>query len=131
MEVQLLGKLNYDKLKEELKGKVDNCDEIIEIIKRQASEMRAQIVSTAGRLSRFPGNVFDVLKISENKTLEQNINFIKNVIGMGHESISDHDYIVLAIKDVSPIIEQTIIEERFSSFTIKSRREVNFSQAGF
>ena len=131
MEVQLLGKLNYDKLKEELKGKVDNCDEIIEIIKRQASEMRAQIVSTAGRLSRFPGNVFDVLKISENKTLEQNINFIKNVIGMGHESISDHDYIVLAIKDVSPIIEQTIIEETFSSFTIKSRREVNFSQAGF
>ena len=50
---------------------------------------------------------------------------------MGHDSISDHDYCVFAIKDVSPIVEQTIIEERFASFTIKSRREADFSQVGF
>lgn len=50
---------------------------------------------------------------------------------MGHKSIIDHDYLVFALKDVSVIIEQTIIAERFSSFTIKSRREVDFSNVGY
>lgn len=43
----------------------------------------------------------------------------------------DHDYCVFAIQNVSPVIEQIIIAERFSSFTIKSRREVDFSKVGY
>ena len=53
------------------------------------------------------------------------------VIGMGHTSTIDHDYMVFALSGVSPVVEQTIIAERFSSFTIKSRREVDFSSVGF
>ena len=50
---------------------------------------------------------------------------------MGHKSIIEHDYLVFAISDVTPIIEQTIIGNRLTSFTIKSRREVDFRTAGF
>ena len=131
MKVELIGALDYAKLKEELKGKVSNIDELIAVLKTNELERKAEIVSTAGRLSRNPGTVFDVLNLSESKSLEQNLSFIKRVINMGHDSITDHDYCVFAIENVSPIIEQTIIAERFSSFTIKSRREVDFSKVGF
>ena len=94
-------------------------------------ERRLEIVSTAGRLSRNKGNVFDVLGISENNSFDKNLSFIKRVVKMGHDSITDHDYLVFAIQDVSPVIEQTIIAERYSSFTIKSRREVDFSKVGY
>ena len=56
---------------------------------------------------------------------------IKRIIKMGHKSIIEHDYLVFGLCDVTPIIEQTIIGTRLSSFTIKSRREVDFRTAGF
>ncbi len=131
MKIELIGALDYAKLKKELEGHVENIDELINLLKNYEMKRKAEIVSTAGRLSRNPGTVFDVLGLSESKTLEQNLSFIKRVVGMGHDSITDHDYCVFAIQDVSPVIEQTIIAERFSSFTIKSRREVDFSKVGF
>lgn len=105
--------------------------EAIEELKLLEKERRTNIVATSGRLSRFPGTVFEILETIEGRDFEKNVKFAKNVIGMGHESITDHDYCVFAIQDVSPVIEQTIIAERFSSFTIKSRREVDFSNVGF
>ncbi len=90
---------------------------------------RIKTVAAAGKLSRFPGKVTEVYNTCDD--VEKNKRFINRVIGMGHESITDHDYLVFAIEDVSPIIEQILIEERIVSFTIKSRREVNFSNAGY
>lgn len=90
---------------------------------------RVKVVAAAGKLSRFPGKVTEVYKSCTDA--EKNKRFINRVISMGHESITDHDYLVFAIEDVSPIIEQILIEERISSFTIKSRREVDFSNAGY
>lgn len=130
MKIELIGAIDYDKLKVELE-RYGNSEEIIQLVKQLEIERKSQIVATAGRLSRFPGNIFEVLELSEEKTFEQNVHFIKRIVKMGHDSIIDHDYFVFALQDVSPVIEQTIIEERFSSFTIKSRREVDFSQAGF
>ena len=131
MQIKLLGTLDYDKIKEKLENKIQESDEIIDMLKQMEIESKIQTVSTAGRLSRFKGDVLEILDISQDKTFESNINYIKRVTKMGHDSITDHDYLVFAIKDVSPIVEQTIIAERFSSFTIKSRREVDFSNAGF
>lgn len=168
MKIELLGALDYAKLKNELKNRnVENVNNIVEymreldecssidenVFKKLESKLkkvnaetskdildyvqyledsgRVEKVAAAGRLSRFAGDVFEVLDITENNTFEENVKFAKRVIGMGHDSITDHDYLVFAIKDVSPVIEQTIIAERFSSFTIKSRREVDFSHAGF
>ena len=50
---------------------------------------------------------------------------------MGHTSTIDHDYMVFALSEVSPLVEQTIIAERFASFTVKSRREVDFSSVKY
>ena len=92
-------------------------------------ETRIKKVATAGKLSRFPGNVFEVLESCNN--YDKNLKLIERIIGMGHKSIIEHDYLVFAICDVTPIIEQTIIGNRLTSFTIKSRREVDFRTAGF
>ncbi len=92
-------------------------------------EKRIQKVAAAGKLSRFPGNVYEVLESCDN--YEKNLKLIKRIIGMGHKSIIEHDYLVFALCDVTPIVEQTIIGNRLTSFTIKSRREVDFRTAGF
>lgn len=102
---------------------------LLSVTNKDRVEERIKVVATAGKLSRFPGTVTEVYDSCED--VAKNQRFIERVIGMGHESITDHDYLVFAIEDVSPIIEQILIEERFSSFTIKSRREVDFSNAGY
>ena len=90
---------------------------------------RIQKVAAAGKLSRFPGNVFEVMENCSD--YESNLKLIKRIIKMGHKSIIEHDYLVFALQDVTPIVEQTIIGNRLTSFTIKSRREVDFRTAGF
>lgn len=96
---------------------------------KEELERRIRNVAAAGKLSRFPGNVFEVLEVSND--YESNLKMIKRIIKMGHKSIIEHDYLVFGLCDVTPIIEQTIIGSRLSSFTIKSRREVDFRTAGF
>ncbi len=92
-------------------------------------EKRIQYVAAAGKLSRFPGNVIEVLESCND--YESNLKLIKRIIKMGHKSIIEHDFLVFALCDVTPIIEQTLIGYRLTSFTIKSRREVDFRNAGF
>lgn len=134
MKVELLGALDYKKVEKVLKDFVDDKEKL-EMLLTELKDIeiaaRSEKVATAGRLSRFAGDVFEVLGISEDKTLEQNARYAARVTGMGHDSIADHDYGVFLLKDVSIIVEQTIIAERYSSFTIKSRREVDHSTAGF
>lgn len=96
---------------------------------KEELEGRIKKVAAAGKLSRFPGNVFEVIESCDD--YESNLKLIKRIIKMGHKSIIEHDYLVFAIKDVTPIVEQTIIGNRLTSFTIKSRREVDFRTAGF
>ncbi len=130
MKVELLGAMDYTKLENIFKD-VQNSENLISQVKQLETDRNASIVSAAANLSRFDGNVFEALKKAENQPFEENIKHIKRVVKLGHESIMDHDYCVFAIQDVSPVIEQTIIAERFSSFTIKSRREVDFSKVGY
>lgn len=122
-------------------------------------QKRLQKVASAAKISRTSGKAnevyescgkFDSLgyekaisKVEENggskkdvnknkyEPFQKNLNFAKRVINMGHGSISEHDYIMLSIDDVSPIVEHTLINSRLSSFTIKSRREVDFRTNGF
>ena len=103
--------------------------ELIGGCKKDELETRIQKVAAAGKLSRFKGNVFETLENCND--YEKNLKLISRIINMGHKSIIEHDYLVFAICDVTPIIEQTIIGNRLTSFTIKSRREVDFRNAGF
>lgn len=96
---------------------------------KEELESRIQRVAAAGKLSRFNGNVFEVLDSCND--FESNLKLIKRIIKMGHKSIIEHDYLVFALCDVTPIVEQTIIGNRLTSFTVKSRREVDFRTAGF
>jgi len=96
---------------------------------KEELESRIKKVASAGKLSRFPGNVLEVVESCSD--IQKNINLIKRIIGMGHKSIIEHDYIVFALCDVTTIVEQTIIGNRLTSFTIKSRREVDFRNVGF
>lgn len=134
MKIELVNAINYEQLKNNLLNdgfEIIDINYLIEELKQKEKERRASIVAASGRLSRYPGNVFEMFDKVEDRTLEKNNKTIENITGMGHESILDHDYLVFKIQDVSPVIEQTIIAERFSSFTIKSRREVDFSNVGF
>ena len=92
-------------------------------------EQRIQNVAAAGKLSRFPGNVIEVLESCND--YESNLKLVKRIIKMGHKSIIEHDYLVFALCDVTPIVEQTLIGYRMTSFTVKSRREVDFRTVGF
>lgn len=92
-------------------------------------EKRIQNVAAAGKLSRFPGNVIEVLESCDD--YESNLKLVKRIIKMGHKSIIEHDYLLFALCDVTPIVEQTLIGYRLTSFTVKSRREVDFRTAGF
>lgn len=97
--------------------------------KKEELEERIKTIAAAGKLSRFSGNVFEVLESCDN--YEKNLKLIKRIIKMGHKSIIEHDYLVFAISDITPIVEQTIIGNRLTSFTVKSRREVDFRNVGF
>ena len=96
---------------------------------RKEVEKRIQIVASAGNLSRANGTVTQVL--SSHRDYDSNLKLARAIVGYGHRSISEHDYLVFALENVTPIIEQTIISYRLTSFTIKSRRNVDFRNAGF
>ena len=102
---------------------------LLGLTSKEYIEKQINICAAAGKLSRMPGTVFDAL--DNMKDPEAALKFISRVIGMGHASTIDHDYMVFALSEVTPVVEQIIIAERFSSFTIKSRREVDFSKVGF
>lgn len=90
---------------------------------------RVKNVAGAGKLSHCNGNVMQVLASSEG--YEEDLKVIGRITRSGHKSIIEHDYIQLAICDVTPIIEQILIGFRPTAFTIKSRRYVDFRNVGF
>lgn len=99
------------------------------ILKEIKDEKRLQAVATAGMLSRSEGRVSEVY--NKRKKYASNVKVATNVVGYGHKTIAEHDYYVLALEDVTPIVEQTLIGYRLTSFTIKSRRNVDFRNVGF
>lgn len=132
MKVELLGALDYPLLEEILEEKgIEDFEEIVEYIKQMELARRIQIVASAGMLSRSKNDALEMLEERGKKSIKSNTKVVENITSMGHDSITDHDYLVFALRDVPITIEQTIIAERFSSFTIKSRREVNFANAGY
>ena len=90
---------------------------------------RVQVVASSGNLSRANGTVTEVIK--KNSSYESNLKLARIVVGYGHKSISEHDYLVFAIENVTPIVEEILISYRLTSFTIKSRRNVDFRNVGF
>lgn len=87
------------------------------------------LCAAGGRISTQPGDVFDILEKS--KDAEKNASLIQKVTKSGHNSVIEHLFFNLAFRNVSVVVEQFMIEFRLASFTVKSRRYVDFSDAGF
>lgn len=61
----------------------------------------------------------------------KDLKLIGKVIASGHKTILEHLVFTLAFQDVSVLAEQGLIEFRLASYTVKSRRYVDFSGAGY
>ncbi|MEY8336449.1 FAD-dependent thymidylate synthase [Lachnospiraceae bacterium 62-35] len=91
----------------------------------------ASIVSAAGRISTTKGCADEIYLDSCNKEQEKNISLIKKILASGHESVLEHISVNLSFNNVSVFVEQFLIEFRLASFTVKSRRYVDFGNMGF
>ena len=56
---------------------------------------------------------------------------IEKVLKSGHKSTLEHAVFTIALRDVSVLAEQFFIEHRLASFTVKSRRYVDFTGQGY
>ena len=88
-----------------------------------------RIVSCAARISTTPGSAADLYTAATDS--EKNNNLIQKVIRSGHRSILEHATVNLALSNVSVVVEQFFIEFRLASFTVKSRRYVDFRNMGY
>ena len=104
----------------------------IELVKggtQKEVEDRTRIVATAGQISHSDKSLFDLYEARSD--YNDNIKAIGRIVGSGHTSITEHDQLTFFITGVTPVIEQILIGQRLASFTIKSRRYVDFSESGF
>ena len=94
------------------------------------TENGIKICSAAARISTTEGTAFSVFNKSQESD-EANVNLITKVLNSGHKTIIEHHNFNIAFNNVSVIVEQFLIEFRLTSFTIKSRRYVDFTDAGY
>ena len=83
----------------------------------------------AARISTTKGNALDVYM--KQKTQDEDSRLISKVLNSGHKSVLEHAVFTLAFCNVSALIEQFFIEFRLISFTVKSRRYVDFGDMGY
>ncbi len=89
------------------------------------------IISSAGRISTTKGTADEIYAGALEKDREENIRLIGKIISSGHTSVLEHCSLNLSFNNVSVYVEQFMIEFRLASFTVKSRRYVDFSGMGY
>ena len=87
------------------------------------------VCAASARISTTEGNSSVIFEKSRNN--DKNNGLIKKVLASGHRSVIEHAVFTIALKNVSVYVEQFFIESRLASFTVKSRRYVDFSGAGY
>lgn len=87
------------------------------------------ICASAARISTTKGNAYDIFEKSNSN--KNNRELIQKVLSSGHKSIIEHAVFTIALQNVSAFVEQFFIEYRLASFTVKSRRYVDFSNLGY
>ena len=89
------------------------------------SDCGEKVTAAGGRVSTQPGTALGIWAKSQDE--EKNANLINKVTRSGHNSVVEHVCFHLAFQNVSVMVEQFMIEFRLASFTVKSRRYVDFS----
>lgn len=87
------------------------------------------MTASAARMSTQQGTALEIFAKSGNH--EKDLNLVSKVLSSGHKSVIEHQTLSVAFNDVSVMVEQFVIEFRLASFTVKSRRYVDFSGAGY
>ena len=88
-----------------------------------------EVCAAAGRISTQKGTALEIFARSHDG--EKNANLIGKVTASGHTSTVEHVFFNLAFNNVSVVVEQFMIEFRLASFTVKSRRYVDFADSGY
>lgn len=91
----------------------------------------AAMIASGGRISTMDGTAGEIYAKSLAAGQEKNEKLIGKVLSSGHTSVLEHCYVNLSFENVSVLAEQFLIEFRLASFTVKSRRYVDFSKAGY
>lgn len=87
------------------------------------------VCAASGRISTQNGTALEIFERSHDE--EKNTSLIGKVTRSGHTSTIEHIFFNLAFENVSVVVEQFMIEFRLASFTVKSRRYVDFSDCGY
>ena len=88
-----------------------------------------KVTAASGRISTQEGTALSIWDKSQDR--DKNARLIDKVTASGHTSTVEHTYFNIAFQNATAMVEQFIIEFRLASFTVKSRRYVDFSNAGF
>lgn len=88
-----------------------------------------EICASAARISTTKGNAVEIFEKAKDHPKNQEL--IQKVFASGHKSVIEHAVFTIALQDVSAFVEQFFIENRLASFTVKSRRYVDFSNSGY
>lgn len=88
-----------------------------------------EVCASAARISTTQGDANEIFeKAKENP---KNLDLIRKVLNSGHKSFLEHAVFTIAFWNISAFVEQYFIECRLASFTVKSRRYVDFSKFGY
>ncbi len=97
------------------------------IISRNANS--EEVCASAARISTTAGDAHEIFERAGGNP--KNRGLIEKVLASGHKSLIEHAVFTIALRDVSVFVEQFLIECRLASFTVKSRRYVDFSHLGY
>lgn len=93
------------------------------------SDCKQEVCAASGRISTQSGTALEIFAKSHDE--EKNTKLIDKVTRSGHTSTVEHIFFNLAFENVSVVVEQFMIEFRLASFTVKSRRYVDFADCGY
>ena len=88
-----------------------------------------RVAASSARISTQPGTAMEIFDKSLGD--ERDLKLMNKVLSSGHKSVIEHQTFSIAFDNVSVLVEQFVIEARLASFTVKSRRYVDFSNAGY
>lgn len=88
-----------------------------------------RVAASSARISTQQGTALEIFSRSQGD--EKDLKLINKVLSSGHKSVIEHQTFSIAFDNVSLLVEQFVIEARLASYTVKSRRYVDFAGAGY
>lgn len=85
--------------------------------------------ASAARISTTGGGAVEQFEAAQGG--KKDVSLVKKVLASGHQSVFEHQTYFVGFENVSVAVEQFVIESRLGSYTVKSRRYVDFSGAGY